>query len=104
MSKSNHYRSFVILTIAFLIILALVVLIVKAQTIPASTPCNWSKVASFAGPRSGEYIITDSFTCDHVEWRIRWEVDTTHMHFDVSNYILYVTILPEGTSSDYTDS
>ena len=103
MNISNHYKSFVATIIVLLIVLALVVLIVKAQSTPTPTPGNWSKVVIFAGPRSGESIITDSFTCDHVEWRIRWEVDTTHMHFDVSNYILYVTIFPEGTSIDYID-
>jgi hypothetical protein len=70
---------------------------------PTPAPGNWSRVAIFAGPRSGEVIIKDSFTCDHSEWRIRWEVDTTHMHFDVSNYILKITTFPEGTSFDYID-
>ena len=105
MNKSNHYKSFVATTIAFLIILGLLVLIVKAQSTPTPTPGNWSKVASFAGPRSGEYIVTDSFTCDHVEWRIRWEVVTTHMHFIFTNYnhILQITTFSEGTIVDYVD-
>ena len=101
MSKSNHYKSFVIATIVLLIIPSLTVLNVKAQTTP--TPDNWSRVAMFADSRSGYYIITDPFTCDHVEWRIKWNVDLNHMHFDISNYIMQIVIFPEGTSIDYID-
>ena len=104
MNKNNHNRSFVITIIVLLIISALAVLNVKAQTTPTPAPGNWSKVVIFAGSRSREsIIITDSFTCDHVEWRINWKVDTTHMHFYFTNYILQITTFPEGTINAYID-
>ena len=101
MNKSNHYRSFVTTIIVLLIISALAVLNVKAQPTPTPTPGNWGKVAIFTGERSG--ITTESFTCDHVEWRINWKVDTTHMHFNFANYILQITTFPEDTINDYID-
>jgi hypothetical protein len=71
---------------------------------PTSTPIpgNWSEVARFTGSGSGRYT-TESFTCDHVEWRIRWDVILSHVHFPLSNYILQITTFPEGTNLDYID-
>ena len=44
---------------------------------------NWVEVVRFywsgAGPH--EYRITEPFTCDHVDWRIRWEFYFDHTHF-----------------------
>jgi len=44
---------------------------------------NWVEVVRFywsgAGPH--EYRITEPFTCDHVDWRIRWEFYYHHTHF-----------------------
>ena len=34
---------------------------------------NWSEVTRFSG--TGALTTTDPFTCDHVEWRIRWELE-----------------------------
>ncbi|TET25440.1 MAG: hypothetical protein E3J73_06265, partial [Candidatus Bathyarchaeum sp.] len=34
---------------------------------------NWVEVTRFTG--EGGIITTESFTCDHVEWRIRWEIE-----------------------------
>jgi len=34
---------------------------------------NWSEVARFSG--GGGIITTEPFTCDHVDWRIRWEIE-----------------------------
>jgi len=98
MSKSNHYKSFVTATIVLLIIPALSVLNVKAQTTPTSG--NWSQVATFTGESSGN---TDSFTCDHVEWRIRWEADIMDLHFYFTDYFLQITTFPEGSINYYID-
>jgi len=38
-----------------------------------ATSENWSEVTRFTG--GGGIITTESFTCDHVEWRIRWEYE-----------------------------
>jgi len=44
---------------------------------------NWVEVVRFywsgAGPH--EYRITEPFTYDHVDWRIRWEFYFDHTHF-----------------------
>jgi len=99
--KSIQSRSFGVLLVILLSFTSLAVLNVKAQPTPIPVSGNWSKVAIFTGERSG--ITTESFTCDHVEWRINWKVDTTHMHFNFANYILQITTFPEDTINDYID-
>ncbi|MFW9853371.1 MAG: hypothetical protein ACFFDS_10535 [Candidatus Thorarchaeota archaeon] len=44
---------------------------------------NWVEVVrfSYSGPDPHEYRITEPFTCDHVDWRIRWEFYFEHTHF-----------------------
>ena len=98
MSKSIHYKSFVTVTIVLLIISALAVLNIKAQTTPTSG--NWSQVATFAGENS---VNTDSFTCNHSEWRIRWEADIQHLLFYFTDYFLQITTFPEGSINYYID-
>ena len=36
---------------------------------------NWSEVTRFTGGTHEHAHKTESFTCDHVEWRIRWEYE-----------------------------
>jgi len=98
MNKSNHYKSFVIVPIVLLFVSTLVVLNVKAQ--PTSTSGNWSQVATFTGENS---VNTDSFTCNHSEWRIRWEADIQHLLFYFSDYFLQITTFPEGSINYYID-
>ena len=38
-----------------------------------ATSSNWSEVARFTGSGQGTKDTAD-FTCDHVEWRLRWEI------------------------------
>lgn len=44
---------------------------------------NWVEVVRFSWSGAGphEYRITEPFTCDHVDWRIRWEFYFEHTHF-----------------------
>ena len=44
---------------------------------------NWVEVVRFSwsDPDPHEYRITEPFTCDHVDWRIRWEFYFDHTHF-----------------------
>ena len=98
MTKSNHYKSFVVVTIVLLIVSTLVVLNVKAQ--PTPTSGNWSQVATFTGENS---VNTDSFTCNHSEWRIRWEADIQHLLFYFTDYFLQITTFPEGSINYYID-
>lgn len=51
----------------FVVLVFIVVSIFSLTSVFASSE-NWSEVASFTGEG-----ITDYFTCEHVEWRIRWE-------------------------------
>ena len=46
--------------------------IVTSQFVFAASE-NWSEVTRFSG--TGALTTTDPFTCDHVEWRIRWELE-----------------------------
>ncbi len=98
MSKSNHYRAAISIIIVLLIISSLAVLNVKAQ--PTPTSGNWSQVATFTGENS---VNTDSFTCDHVEWRIRWEADIMDLLFYFTDYFLQITTFPEGSINYYID-
>ena len=38
---------------------------------------NWVEVAKFTG--GGGIGTTEPFTCDHVDWRIRWEIEPTNI-------------------------
>ena len=37
-----------------------------------ATSSEWVEITRFTGAGS-DFSTTDYFTCDHVEWRIRWE-------------------------------
>ena len=37
---------------------------------------NWSEVARLTG--GGGISTTEPFTCDHVDWRIRWEIEPSN--------------------------
>ena len=61
-----------------------------------ATPSDWSEVTRFTGSATDMYT-TDYFTCDHVEWRIRWEyVPTEYTVFNVVTY-------PQGEDALYID-
>ena len=46
---------------------------------------NWSEVTRFTGSETEQHI-TDYFTCDHVDWRIRWEYMPEDASFIVYTY------------------
>lgn len=96
--KAVLSRSFVVLFVVLLMISSLAVLNVKAQ--PTPTSGNWSQVATFTGENSAN---TDSFTCNHSEWRIRWEADIMDLHFYFTDYFLQITTFPEGKVNEYID-
>ena len=54
------------------------------ETAGQSSSGNWVEVARFTG--SAKFGSTEPFTCDHVEWRIRWE---------------YVPLFPFGSQTDF---
>jgi hypothetical protein len=59
--------------VKMLIISGLIILTtVPLSFVFASSSNNWTEVARFTGGGS-DSSTTDYFTCDHVEWRIRWE-------------------------------
>lgn len=91
------------LLVVILVISSVVISNVKAQTRTITIPDNWSQVAIFAGDRSAP-ITTDSFTCNHAEWRIRWEAYLApNIHFYYRDYILQITTYLEETSLEYID-
>jgi hypothetical protein len=46
--------------------------------VPEPPSDNWIEVTRFIGTKG---FTTDTFVCDHAEWRIRWEFDPGHWHF-----------------------
>ncbi len=48
---------------------------------------NWSEVARLTG--GGGISTTDHFTCDHVDWRIRWEIEPTNSA-ERTSFLVYV--------------
>jgi len=61
---------------------------------------NWVEVIRFEGNESTQ---TEIFTCDYVEWRIRWEFDPGHWHFP-QLHTFSVTTYPQGEDIFYVDS
>ena len=53
-----------------IIVLVSLFLLGSMSSVVFASSDNWVEVARFEG---NESIQTESFTCDHVEWRIRWE-------------------------------
>jgi len=98
--KTIPSRIFTVLLVILLSFSTLGILKVKAQEDTITVPGNWSEVVRFAGESS---VNTDSFTCNHSEWRIRWEANIMDLHFYFTNYFLQITTFPEGTMNDYID-
>ena len=63
--------------------------------VPEVPSDNWVEVTRFIGTNG---FTTDTFTCDHAEWRIRWEFDPGHWHF-ADLHTLHVTTYKEGEST-----
>ncbi|PVX27500.1 MAG: hypothetical protein CW716_01945 [Candidatus Bathyarchaeum sp.] len=60
---------------------------------------NWVEVAKFTGRVSST---TDYFTCEHVDWRIRWEYDPLSVLF-MGLDPLSVTVYPEESATPIVD-
>ena len=58
---------------AFIVLLFCLCLLVSSSAIAFASSDNWSEVAILTG--GGGISTTKSFTCDHVDWRIRWEIE-----------------------------
>jgi len=69
--------------------------------IALASPADWSEVTRFTGSGTESYT-TDYFTCEHVEWRIRWEYvpDSDFPEYTVFNVYSY----PEGEDVIFIDS
>lgn len=70
----------------------------KSMGYVAESPSdNWIEVTRFTGTKG---FTTNTFTCDHTEWRIKWEFDPGHWHF-AEMHTLHVTTYKEGESTTY---
>jgi hypothetical protein len=58
--------------------------------LPPAPYGNWREVARFTG--SNRASISYYFTCDHVDWRIGWDVIRSHVHFPLSNFIIQIGV------------
>ena len=70
---------------ALIILLFCFVHLVFTIGIAFASSANWSEVTRFTGSETQPYI-TDYFTCDHVDWRIRWEYMPEDATFIVYTY------------------
>jgi hypothetical protein len=69
--------------VLILLVILCLALSVFSSDIAFASSENWVEVVRFSwsGPGPHEYRITEPFTCDHVDWRIRWEFYFDHTHF-----------------------
>jgi len=56
---------------------------------------DWSEVARFTGSGSEKYA-SDYFTCDHEEWRIRWEYVPDSQQPDLTSFSVFTYPIMEG--------
>jgi len=49
---------------------------------------NWSEVARFTG--GGGIGTTEPFTCDHADWRIRWEIEPENDSSERTPFLVYI--------------
>ena len=79
---------------------SLLLLTTITSSIVFASSGNWSEVTRFDG--SGNDIhTTDYFTCEHVEWRIRWEYVPISEVANLSS--LSVVTYPQGEDIIYID-
>jgi hypothetical protein len=89
-------------TIFFAFLLTLpIVAVVLCSNVVSATPANWSEVVRFTGS-GGESYSTDYFTCNYVEWRIRWSYvpDPSYPQYTVFSVFTY----RQGEDALYVDS
>lgn len=79
---------------------SLLLLTTITPSIGFATSGNWSEVTRFTG--SGTDIhTTDYFTCDHVEWRIRWVYVPGSQYPNLTSFSVFT--YPQGEDIMYTD-
>jgi len=49
---------------------------------------NWIEVARFTG--GGGIGTTEPFTCDHADWRIRWEIEPENDSSERTSFLVYI--------------
>jgi hypothetical protein len=85
--------------VAIIAILCSLFLLGSMSGIAFASSGNWVEVTRFEGNESTQ---TESFTCDHVEWRIKWEYDPGHIHFPFQSSFQVTTIAQrEDYPQDY---
>jgi hypothetical protein len=90
--------------VLILLVILCLALSVFSSDIAFASSENWVKVVRFSwsGPGPHEYRITEPFTCDHVDWRIRWEFYFEHTHFPEFGHF-YVGTYPQGENTSPID-
>ena len=84
----------------YLAILILPIAVISFSNNASATPTMWSEVTSPILGAGTQNITTDHFTCNHSEWRIRWEFSTDYppeVLFSVHTY-------PRGEDVLFIDS
>jgi hypothetical protein len=80
---------------------SLLLLCFTTSSIVFASSSDWSEVTRFTGSGT-EHYTTDYFTCEHAEWRIRWEYVP---HPSLSLFSLFsVYTYPQGENTLYIDS
>jgi len=62
-----------------------IVILVMSMMVCSVAAAEWVEVTRFSGSQTGQRI-TDYFTCDHVDWRVRWEYASQDASFVVNIY------------------
>ena len=71
-----------------IVVLFSLFLLGSTSAIAFASSGNWSEVARFTG--GGGIGNTEPFTCDHVEWRIRWEYEPRTDDPPASAFHIYI--------------
>jgi hypothetical protein len=79
---------------------SLVVLGLIFSRVVFASSSGWSEVKRFTGSGT-EHYTTDYFTCEHVEWRIRWEY-VPNPTLPLALFSVYT--YPQGEDNLYIDS
>ena len=88
---------------ALIVLLFCFCLLVSSAAIVFASSDNWIEVTRFSGSSAhGSIVITEPFSCDHVEWRIRWEFDSGHGHFPQLHFFSFTTY-PQGEETFFVD-
>ena len=86
--------------VSLVLLLAISIATIDGNIVSA-TPANWSEVIRFTGSGTEQYT-TEYFTCDHVEWRIRWEYVPDPDYPEYAAFSVYT--YPQGEDTLFVDS